>query len=58
MNFEEILPLAHGTFEEQRRVLERSIIIINYCIIINNCLFVFLSLQRIMVVFSQPGSGL
>ena len=37
MNFEEILSLAHGTFEEKHRVVELSIIIINYCIIINAC---------------------
>jgi len=44
MNFEEILSLARGTFEEQHRVLELSIIIIiNYFIIINayyNCNFI------------------
>jgi hypothetical protein len=34
INFEEILSHAHGNFEEQNRVLELSVIIINYCIII------------------------
>jgi hypothetical protein len=33
-NFEEILLHAHGNFEECSKVLEISIIIINYCIII------------------------
>jgi len=33
-NFEEILLRAHGNFEEQSKVLEISIITINYCIII------------------------
>ena len=33
-NFEEILPRAHGNFKEQKKVLESSMIIINYCIII------------------------
>jgi hypothetical protein len=33
-DFEEILLHAHGNFEEQSKVLEISIIIINYCIII------------------------
>jgi hypothetical protein len=33
--FEEILSGAHENFEEQNKVLESSIIIINYCIIIN-----------------------
>ena len=33
-NFEEILSHAHGNFEEQKKVLEPSIIIPNYCIII------------------------
>ena len=40
MNFEEILSLARGTFEEKNKVFEPSVIIINYCIIINayyNC---------------------
>jgi hypothetical protein len=35
INFEEILSRAHGNFEEQNKVLEPSIININYCIIIN-----------------------
>ena len=33
-NFEEIFSLAHGKFEGQNKVLESSLIIINYCIII------------------------
>jgi hypothetical protein len=36
MNFEEILSLEHGTFEEQRKDLELSVIMINYCISIIN----------------------
>jgi len=46
MNFEEILSLAYGTFEEQHRVVELSIIIINHCIIINayyNCNYIIKS---------------
>jgi len=35
MNFEEIISRAQGDFEEQNKVLEPSIIIINYCDIIN-----------------------
>jgi hypothetical protein len=35
INFEEILSGAHENFEEHNKVLESSIIIINYFIIIN-----------------------
>jgi len=35
VNFEEILLLMHGNFKEQNKVLEFSIILINYCVIIN-----------------------
>ena len=35
INFEEIPLCAHGNFEKQNKVLESSIIIINYCIIIH-----------------------
>jgi len=35
INFEEILSDGCGDFERQNKVLESSIIIINYCIIIN-----------------------
>jgi hypothetical protein len=35
VNYEEILLLMHGNFKEQNKVLESSIILINYCIIIN-----------------------
>jgi len=35
-NFEEINPRTHENFEEQNKVLESSIIITNYCIIITN----------------------
>jgi hypothetical protein len=34
INFEEILLCAHGNSDKQNKVLESSIIIINYCIII------------------------
>jgi hypothetical protein len=36
MNIEEILSRTQGYFEEQSKVLELLIIIINYYIIINN----------------------
>ena len=36
VNFEEILSRAHDSFERQNKVLEPSIIIINYWIIINS----------------------
>jgi len=36
INFEEILSRAHGNFEEQNKVLEPSIIIINLFIITNS----------------------
>ena len=36
MDFEEILPRVHGSFEEHNKVLESSIIMIDYCIIIIN----------------------
>jgi hypothetical protein len=36
INFEEILSRAHGNFEDQYKVLEPSIIIVNYCIDTNN----------------------
>ena len=35
VNSGQILSSAHGNFEGQKKVLESSIIIINYCIIIN-----------------------
>ena len=35
-NVEEILLHAYGNFEEQSKVLEISIIIVTYCIIIND----------------------
>ena len=35
INFEEKLSRTHGNFEVQNKVLELSIIIINYCIIMN-----------------------
>jgi hypothetical protein len=34
-NFEELLSSVHGNFEEQNKVSESSVSIINYCIIIN-----------------------
>jgi len=34
INFEEILSRAHLIFEEKNKVLDSSIIIIDYCIII------------------------
>jgi len=41
VNFEEILSRAHGFFffEEQNKVLEASMIIINYCVIITNAYY-------------------
>ena len=36
INFKEILLGAHGNFEEQNKVLESFIMIINYCIVIIN----------------------
>jgi len=35
ISFEKILSRAHGNFEAQNKVLELSIIIINYSIIVN-----------------------
>jgi len=35
-NFEEILSFAQGNYEEQTKVLELSVIIINYCIVTIN----------------------
>jgi hypothetical protein len=37
INFEKILSSADGNFEVQNKFLVYSIIIINYCIIINEC---------------------
>ena len=34
-NFEEILSRAHGNFEKQNKVLDPTLIIINYCIVVN-----------------------
>jgi len=39
ITFEEILSRAHGNFEEQNKVLDPSIVIINYCIIIINAYY-------------------
>jgi hypothetical protein len=41
-NFKEILLHSHGNFEEQNKVLESSISIINYCIIIINAYYVIM----------------
>jgi len=35
INFEELLSRVHGDFVEKNKVFEPSVIIINYCIIIN-----------------------
>ena len=35
INFEEILSRVHGYFEKQNKVLEPTLIIINYCIVVN-----------------------
>jgi hypothetical protein len=39
INFEEILSRVHRSFKTQNKVLESSIIIIDYCIIINNAYY-------------------
>ena len=39
INFAEIYPRAHGNFEEKNKVLESSVIIINYCVIITDALY-------------------
>jgi hypothetical protein len=39
LNFEEIVRCAHGNFEDQNKILESSIIIINYRIIIINAYY-------------------
>jgi hypothetical protein len=39
ISFKEILSGGHGNFEEQNKVLESVIIIINYCIIIMNAYY-------------------
>ena len=38
-NFEEILSRVHRSFKEQNKVLESSIIITDYCIIITNAYY-------------------
>jgi hypothetical protein len=38
INLEETLSGAYGVFDEQNKVLESSVIIINYSIIINYCI--------------------
>jgi hypothetical protein len=35
-HFQEILSRAHGNYEEQNKIMQLSIIIINYCIIFIN----------------------
>ena len=50
MNFEEIFPRAHGNIEEQNKVMESSIIIINYFIIINTyCEYIIM--HSIIIIF-------
>jgi len=39
ISFKEILSGGHGSFEEQNKVLEPVMIIINYCIIIMNAFY-------------------
>jgi len=39
INFEEILSRVHRRFKEQNKVLESSIIITDYCIIISNAYY-------------------
>jgi hypothetical protein len=45
IHFEEILSLAHGNCEEQNKVLEFSIIIINYCTFIINTHYCIINVQ-------------
>ena len=51
-SFEEILSLARGNFEDQNKVLEPSIIIINYLIIINNTYYNYIvySLRSTIII--------
>jgi len=42
-NFEESLSRARGNFKEQKKVLESSIIIINYCMIIIDAYYNYVS---------------
>jgi hypothetical protein len=57
---EEILSRDHGNFEEHNKVLESSIIIINYCIIINikayyNCI---INEQYNIIFLYRPARGM
>ena len=50
-HFEEVLSRAYGKFEEQNMDLEPSIVIINYCIILNayyNCNYIIRSISFIL----------
>ena len=50
-NFEEILSLARGNYEEQTEVLELSVIIINYCTVIINCNCIINSQYNYYIIF-------
>ena len=43
MNFKEIISRDYGNIEEQNKVLEPSIIIINYCIIITIIIIIIIT---------------
>ena len=42
VKFEEILSRVHGNFDDQNKVLEPSITIINYCVIIINACYIYI----------------
>ena len=51
INFEEFLTRAHGNSEDQNKVLDSSIIIVNYCIdVINNIKIIYVTLWLVIPV--------
>jgi len=46
INFEEIVSRAHTNFEEQNKISESSIIIINYCITIINAQYSYIKIGQ------------
>jgi len=56
INFEEIFPRPHGNTEEPNKVMESSIIIINYFVIINTYYKYIIMHSRIIIFIINASS--
>jgi len=57
ITFEEILSLPHGNFEVQNKVLDPSVVIINYCIIIIIIIIIINADYIFFPVVLRPNAG-